>query len=153
MRLCSIASTRRPVTGRQPPPASSGCCPRGARRPTPPGSTRRSLARFIAPLPGSAEVEIDPRVGGSLRIVTTFPDGRREIQGEYVVLEPPDRLSFTWRPVEVDHASVVTVTFEQHGTEETRMTIVHSRLPSDAVDDYLGGWVRIQDQLAAVLTR
>lgn len=111
-----------------------------------------TLARFIAPPPGSAEVEIDPRVGGSLRIVMTFPDRRREFQGEYLVLEPPDRLSFTWRPVGGDYESVVTVTFEQHGTGETRMTIVHSRLPSDAVDDYVGGWVQIQDQLAVVLS-
>jgi hypothetical protein len=32
------------------------------------------------------------------------------------------------------------------------MTIVHSQLPSTVVDDYLGGWVRIHDQLAGVLS-
>jgi uncharacterized protein YndB with AHSA1/START domain len=112
-----------------------------------------TLARFIAPHPGSAEVEIDPRVGGGVRIVMTYPDGRREFEGEYLVLEPPDRLSFTWRPVGGDYESIVTVTFEQHGADETLMTITHSRLPSASVDDYLGGWVRIQDQLAAMLTR
>ena len=49
-------------------------------------------------------------------------------------------------------SALVTVTFERHGVGETLMTIVHSRLPSTAVDSYLGGWVRIQDQLAAVLS-
>lgn len=110
------------------------------------------LAEFIAPPPGSAEVEIDPRVGGSLRIVMTFPDRRTEIEGEYLVVERPHQLSFTWRSLTGGFASVVTVTFEQHGEGETRMTIVHSRLPSTVVDSYLGGWVRIQDQLAAVLS-
>jgi uncharacterized protein YndB with AHSA1/START domain len=111
-----------------------------------------TLAKFIAPAPGSAEVEIDPRVGGGVRIVMTYPDGHREFEGEYLVLEPPDRLSFTWRPVGGDYESIVTVTFEQHGADETLMTITHSRLPSASVDDYLGGWVRIQDQLAALLS-
>jgi uncharacterized protein YndB with AHSA1/START domain len=111
------------------------------------------LAEFIAPAPGSAQVEIDPRVGGGLRIVMTFPDSRTEIEGEYLVVEPPHRLSFTWRSLSGGFASVVTVTFERHGQGETLMTIEHSRLPSTAVDDYLGGWVRIQDQLAAVLAR
>ena len=46
---------------------------------------------------------------------------------------------------------MVTVTFERHGVGETLMTIVHSHLPSTAVDSYVGGWVRIEDHLAALL--
>jgi len=111
-----------------------------------------ALAEFIAPAPGTAQVAIDPRIGGHLRIVMTFPDFRTEIEGEYLVVEPPHRLSFTWRSLTGGYASVVTVTFEQHGVGETLMTIVHSQLPSTVVDDYLGGWVRVQDKLADVLT-
>ena len=111
-----------------------------------------ALAEFIAPSPGTAQVAIDPRIGGHLRIVMTFPDFRTEIEGEYLVVEPPHRLSFTWRSLTGGYASVVTVTFEQHGVGETLMTIVHSHLPSTVVDDYLGGWVRIQDKLADVLS-
>ena len=111
-----------------------------------------ALAEFIAPAPGTAQVAIDPRIGGHLRIVMTFPDFRTEIEGEYLVVEPPHRLSFTWRSLTGGYASVVTVTFEQHGVGETLMTIVHSHLPSTVVDDYLGGWVRVQDKLADVLT-
>jgi uncharacterized protein YndB with AHSA1/START domain len=110
------------------------------------------LAEFIAPAPGSAVVEIDPRVGGRLWIVMTFPDRRSEFEGEYLVLDPPNQLSFSWRSPDGGFASIVTVTFEPHGQGETLMTIVHGQLPSSAVDAYLGGWVRIQDQLAILLT-
>jgi uncharacterized protein YndB with AHSA1/START domain len=110
-----------------------------------------TLAEFIAPTPGTAQVAIDPRIGGHLRIVMTFPDRRIEIEGEYLVVESPHRLSFTWRSLTGGFACVVTVTCERHGDGETLMRIVHSQLPSTIVDDFLGGWVRIQDQLAELL--
>jgi hypothetical protein len=47
---------------------------------------------------GWAEVAIDPRPGGSLRIVMAFPDRARVVEGEYLALERPSRLTFSWRP-------------------------------------------------------
>jgi uncharacterized protein YndB with AHSA1/START domain len=108
-----------------------------------------SLAGFIAPPPGTAEVAIDPRVGGRIRIVMTFPDRRTEIEGAYLVLERPHRISFSWRPVARGFDSVVTVTLEPHGVAQTLMTIVHTRLPAEWQASYLHGWGLIADTLAA----
>ena len=58
----------------------------------------------------------------------TFPDRITEIEGEYLVLDPPHRISFSWRPLRAGFDSVVTVTFEPHAGG-TRMTITHTRLP------------------------
>ena len=69
------------------------------------------LARFIAPQ-GTAAVELDPRVGGRLRIVMTFPDRNTEIEGEFLVLDRPHRISFSWRPLRAAFDSVVTVALE-----------------------------------------
>ena len=77
------------------------------------------------------EVEIDPRVGGRLRIVMTFPDRVTEIEGEFLVLDRPHRISFSWRPLRAGFDSVVTVAFEPHGEAQTRMTITHTRLPAE----------------------
>lgn len=99
-----------------------------------------TLRSFIAPAPGTARVEIDPRVGGRMRIVMTFPDRVTEIEGEYLVLDPPERLSFSWRPLAAGFESVVTVAFHAHGTDETRMTITHTRLPASWRDSYERGW-------------
>jgi uncharacterized protein YndB with AHSA1/START domain len=105
------------------------------------------LRRFICPEPGTAEVAIDPRPGGSLRIVMAFPDRARVIEGEYLALERPSRLTFSWRPQWREPESVVTVSFEPRGSDETLMTIVHSQLPSASVTDYQRGWGSVSAQL------
>jgi uncharacterized protein YndB with AHSA1/START domain len=41
--------------------------------------------------------EVDPRVGGSLRLVMRSPDGEEfGGSGEYLEISPPERLVFTW---------------------------------------------------------
>jgi uncharacterized protein YndB with AHSA1/START domain len=105
------------------------------------------LRRFICPEPGTAEVAIDPRPGGSLRIAMAFPDRARVIEGEYLALERPHRLTFSWRPQWREPESVVTVSFEPRGKGETLMTIVHSQLPPASVPDYQGGWGSVCAQL------
>jgi uncharacterized protein YndB with AHSA1/START domain len=107
------------------------------------------LARFIAPQ-GTAAVQLDPRVGGRLRIVMTFPDRTTEIEGEYLVLDPPHRLGFSWHPLRAGFQSVVTVTFEPD-PDGTRMTITHTRLPGEWLASYDRGWGLIAGQLAAIL--
>jgi uncharacterized protein YndB with AHSA1/START domain len=109
------------------------------------------LAEFVAPAPGTAEVEIDPQVGGRMRIVMSFPDRRTEIEGEYLVLDRPHRISFSWRPLAARFDSVVTVAFEPHGDGHTRMTITHTRLPASWLDSYTQGWGLIAGQVEAVL--
>ena len=106
-----------------------------------------ALARFIAPAPGTAQVEIDPRVGGRLRIVMTFPDRVTEIEGTYLALDRPHRISFSWRPLRAGFDSVVTVTLAPHGEGETRMTITHSRLPQEWLGSYEAGWGSIAEAL------
>lgn len=105
------------------------------------------LRRFICPEPGTAEVAIDPRPGGSLRIVMAFPDRARVIEGEYLALERPSRLTFSWRPQWREPESVVTVSFEPWGEGETLMTIVHSQLPTASVPAYQRGWASVCAQL------
>jgi uncharacterized protein YndB with AHSA1/START domain len=105
-----------------------------------------ALARFICPAPGRAEVAIDPRPGGTLRIAMTFPEWTSVIEGEYLQLDRPHGLSFSWRtPRGVD--SVVSVALEPHGQGETLMTITHSRLPADTRQDYQRGWGNVAEQL------
>ena len=106
-----------------------------------------ALAQFIAPAPGTARVELDPRVGGRLRIVMTFPDRVTEIEGEFLVLDRPHRISFSWRPLRAAFDSVVTVAFEPHGEAQTRMTITHTRLPAEWLSSYETGWGSIAEAL------
>ena len=80
-----------------------------------------SLAQWMRPGAVShATVEVDPRVGGKFRIVMHRSQGAGgdvEHWGEYLAIEPPARLSFTWISVHTDlRPSVVTVELAEHGT-------------------------------------
>jgi uncharacterized protein YndB with AHSA1/START domain len=109
----------------------------------------RSLTEFMCPAPGRAtEVAVDARIGGSLRVVMTFPDGQSEITGEFLALDRPERVSFTWRTDAGDPESIVTVLLAPHGEDQTRITIIHSRQPPALVSRYRAGWTSVVDRLA-----
>jgi uncharacterized protein YndB with AHSA1/START domain len=108
-----------------------------------------ALLEFMAPEDSPArEVECDPRVGGRLRIVLVGEDSVVQTSGEYLELDRPNRLSFSWNgEYGGGFSSVVTVTLEPHGSEETLMTIEHTRLPHDEVRPHENGWARIARHL------
>jgi uncharacterized protein YndB with AHSA1/START domain len=109
----------------------------------------RSLREFMCPVPGHVtHAAVDARIGGSLRIVMTFPDQETEITGEFVALDRPERLTFTWRPRSDDHESVVTILLAPHGDDQTHMTIIHSRQLARLIPSYRNGWTSIADRLA-----
>lgn len=95
-------------------------------------------------------IDIDPRVGGRLRIDIEEPGRRFYVLGRYLMLDRPKLISFTWSCstwVNPDHESVVDVRLEPHGEEETRMTITHSLLPPDLLEQHEAGWQQIARQL------
>jgi uncharacterized protein YndB with AHSA1/START domain len=108
------------------------------------------MARWLAPV-GHAEVEADLKVGGRFRVTMIDDDIRLEHTGEYLVIDPPHRLSFTWlSPYTGRHASQVDVTLTARGPE-TLLVLSHEQLPDDTRSSHESGWARILDHLAAVL--
>ncbi len=112
-----------------------------------------SLAQFMCP--GEVErtgVELDPRVGGRFRIVMHKPQGAVEHWGEYLAIEPPARLSFTWISANTDRQpSVVTVEFLERGSA-TEVVLTHRRLPAPRVEGHRRGWTDIVRKLDTALT-
>lgn len=106
-----------------------------------------ALLDFMCPLPARAtKIECDPRVGGRLLIVMSEGSNDHEIRGEFVELDRPNRLRFTWSHEGVTD-SLVTIRLEPHGRDQTLMTIDHSRLPEAEVPDHASGWTEIAAQL------
>jgi uncharacterized protein YndB with AHSA1/START domain len=106
--------------------------------------------------------EIDPRVGGAIRIHMRAPDGNvHPMKGEVREIVPPERLVFT--NIAVDAAGnpiingLTTVTFAEEGSK-TRLTL-HTR--GTAVVDYAAaylqgmemGWTMSIDKLETLLKR
>ncbi|HEY2958331.1 MAG TPA: SRPBCC domain-containing protein [Actinomycetota bacterium] len=109
-----------------------------------------SMARWLSPT-GEAEVLADVRVGGRFTVVMLGEGVRLEHTGEYLAVEPPSRLRFTWAsPYTGERPSVVTVELAP-SWGGTRLRLVHERLPADQVGPHAGGWGSILDNLAAAL--
>ena len=108
------------------------------------------MARWLAPT-GRAEVEADLRVGGKFRVTMVFDDIRLEHTGEYLVIDAPSRLSFTWcSPYTGGHASRVDVTLAARG-DATLLVLIHQQLPEETRSSHGDGWVSILERLAALL--
>lgn len=114
-----------------------------------------SLAHWMRP--GNfthATVTVDPRVGGGFRIVMEgrTDGGDYEHRGEYLAIEPPSLLSFTWISNATDHKpTVVTIEFHERGTG-TELVLTHRRLAPTAVEKHRAGWtdvVRLLDEALA----
>lgn len=114
-----------------------------------------ALSDWMCPRPARClNVESEPIVGGRLRI--DIEDGGAEffVSGEYLVLDRPRRLSFSWTCStwpDPNIKSVVTVVLEPRGNEQTFMTIEHSLLPPELVGQHARGWAAIAGQLAMEL--
>ena len=94
------------------------------------------------------EIEIDARVGGKFRLVMHGEENNYEMTGEYVEIDPPERLSFTWNSHATVEGSLVTLEFHDRG-EETELVLTHERLPSaDIAAQHEGGWTSILEKLS-----
>ena len=113
-----------------------------------------SLAHWMRPGGSThATVTVDPRVGGGFRIVMDgAPHGCVEHTGEYLAIEPPSRLSFTWISKYTDERpTVVTIEFHERGTG-TELVLTHRGLPASQVEGHRRGWtdiVRLLDESLA----
>ena len=112
-----------------------------------------SLAQWMRPGDmKDAEVQVDPRVGGKFRIVMIHGRGGEEHWGEYLVIEPPSRLSFTWISANTDLLpTVVTIDFLEKGGS-TELILTHRELPEAQLDAHRNGWTAIVVKLDAALT-
>ncbi|MGV0742953.1 SRPBCC family protein [Mycolicibacterium sp. XJ870] len=116
-----------------------------------------SLADWMCPRPVyCVAVTVEPHVGGRVRFDVDDSGTSVLITGQFLTVDRPRVLRFTWSnsnwsdPTVV---SVVNVAFEPVGDEETLMSIEHSLLPSEEYDDFHNGWILTAEQLAAVLER
>jgi uncharacterized protein YndB with AHSA1/START domain len=93
-------------------------------------------------------VEVDLRVGGSYRLGMTAPGSAdtHVVAGEYLEVDPPERLVYTWRWESPgapggDAVTLVTVAFHDAGAAGTTVVLTHSGFPDAASHDRHGaGW-------------
>ncbi|MGB3184987.1 MAG: SRPBCC domain-containing protein [Ornithinimicrobium sp.] len=110
-------------------------------------TSEAGLCRWMA-----KEATVDLRPGGSFRWVH---DNGVAAAGEYLTVEPPGRVSFTYGWEDGPYAelgpgaSTVDVRFEALG-EVTRVTVEHSGVPGDFVQAHQEGWTHFLGLLTDV---
>jgi uncharacterized protein YndB with AHSA1/START domain len=113
------------------------------------------MTEWMCPRPARAvKISLEPSVGGPLRIDIEDIGSSMIVTGEFVELDRPRRLRFTWSCsawADPSVRSVVTVSLQPHGAEQTLMTIEHEQLPPGQVDRHQRGWSAIAAQLQAAL--
>jgi uncharacterized protein YndB with AHSA1/START domain len=107
-----------------------------------------SLAQWMRPEGTTdATAEVDARVGGKFRIVMMHREGKFEHTGEYLTIQRPARLSFTWISKATDlKPTEVTIEFLERpgGTE---LVLTHRRLPPAQIESHRRGWTDIVQKL------
>jgi len=88
--------------------------------------------------------EVDLQVGGKYRLAMMPPDGKQVIvmSGEYRVIQPPEKLVFTWgfENEEGGMESLITLQFVAHGNQ-TEIILTHEYYgPEEAAKNFRQGW-------------
>lgn len=110
------------------------------------------LRQWMSPI-GIAEASVDLRVGGTFRIVMKSGEVAIHHTGEFIEIETPHRLMFTWvSPYTGPEPSLVTIELEPDGEHATQLRLVHSQLPSEVATSHQGGWGAMLDRLATGLS-
>ena len=103
----------------------------------------------------SAEVRLEPYVGGSLLIIMQSPTEKYEHTGQFRIVDRPSKLAFTWTANAMDgKLTLVTVEFIEVSSKETELILTHEHIPKKEVRDrYQSGWTKIVNTLEKYLQR
>jgi uncharacterized protein YndB with AHSA1/START domain len=108
---------------------------------------------FATPDGVMEKVEIDPRVGGRFLIVERRGGELAEHFGEYLEIDRPRRLAFSFAAIRDSGYTRVTVTIVPDG-DHSRLTLVHEMDPqwAEYQDRTREGWTKILEGLNRAVT-
>ena len=112
------------------------------------------LSQFILPMPGmpAPETETDAREGGRFTIIMQVGDDKIPHTGQYLELDRPHKLVFSWESPYSSENSTVTLKFSSLDAQTTNIELSHIRfLHEEARSDHEGGWGNILDMLNEIL--
>src|SRR5579862_4429007 len=109
-----------------------------------------SLMEFMRPVSMQrVDAEVDARVGGKFRIDMVGASSTTSHTGEYLVIDRPRLLKFTWISKNTDNRpSVVTIALTPRGATSCELVLTHTGLPENQVQNHTAGWTAIAGMLA-----
>jgi uncharacterized protein YndB with AHSA1/START domain len=118
--------------------------------------TDPAMVAIWMPAPEEGEMvraELDLRVGGRFRFVVRRQGEEIAHEGEYLEIDPPRRLVFTWT-VPRYGAGMSRVAIDIVASDrETALILSHEPVTADLVTQTRRGWIAIVDAIGAGLSR
>ena len=111
------------------------------------------LTKFVLPMPGMLQPETtnDPRVGGKFEIIMAVGENKVPHHGEYLEIERPNKLSFTWVSPFSRDDSVVTLIFKSINNEKTNVELTHVKfIDEEKRTNHEGGWSNILNKMTEI---
>jgi uncharacterized protein YndB with AHSA1/START domain len=101
------------------------------------------------------EIDLDLRVGGGYRFTMQPPDGDRfHLTGEFLKIEPPSRLIYTFRweePDPDDRETVVTLSLDDIG-DATEVSLSQGEFATEArLELHRSGWTDSSEKLRELI--
>ena len=109
-----------------------------------------SVMEWMIPLPGGrTKATLEATVGGRFRIEMISEGRTYPHQGEYLRLERPRLIEFTWISEATERQrSVVRVELRPMADGGTELVLTHQQLPTErAAEEHHGGWSAALDRL------
>ena len=111
------------------------------------------LSKIMLPMPGMPHPETsnDPQVGGKFEILMQVGDNTIQHHGEYLKIERPNKLAFSWISPASRDDSVVTLIFKSLSDNKTEVELTHVKFFDEGKrTDHEGGWSNILGALSSL---
>lgn len=112
------------------------------------------LSRFMLPAEGMPEpkVEIDSAVGGKFSIIMVAGDNEMPHSGEYLEIDRPNKLVFSWVSAFSAPGSTVSIEFKALSSDVTDVELTHVIFADETSrDNHQNGWGRILQELSGLM--
>lgn len=112
------------------------------------------LTHFILPMSGMPKPHVtnQANVGGKFEIIMHVGENKVPHTGEYLSIDRPNTLSFTWNSPASSDDSVVTINFVAINDHKTEIELTHVKfIDEQRRADHEGGWKNILTTLEKVL--
>ncbi len=115
-----------------------------------------TLSQFMLPMPGmpNPRTECDPVVGGRFTIYMQVGDEVIPHSGQYLEIESPNKLVFTWISPFSAEGSTVSIHFKSVDNKTTEIELVHVKfVDEESRSNHQGGWNNILEALNGINSR
>ena len=112
------------------------------------------LSKFMTPMLGMPEprVEVEAKQGGSFAIYMQVGEQVIPHKGEYLEVNRPNKLVFSWDSPFSTAGSTVTILFKKINANTTELELRHMKFKDEeARSDHEGGWNNILVKLGEVI--